>query len=103
MDSSRPLSQLSAPPGPEARPMSVAQHRGKGQIVFEEEGPSMKKLMSTLTLTGLALVLTATPIVQKFLHSPALGSAFAAEDQQGQSGPNEPDGDNNDCDGECEF
>ena len=48
----------------------------------------MKKLTLTFMLTGLALVLTATPVLQKVLPNAALRIA-AAQDV------NEPDGDNN--------
>lgn len=48
----------------------------------------MKKLMSTLMLVGLVSVLSATPILQKFLPGMALGNAVAA-------GTNEGNGDNN--------
>ena len=46
----------------------------------------MKKLMSILVLTGFAMLLTATPMLQTFLSSAAVGIAAAQ---------NEPDGDNN--------
>ena len=45
----------------------------------------MKKFVSTLILAGLVMVLTATPIAQRFLHSTGLGVAYAGDnDDQGE-------------------
>ena len=41
----------------------------------------MKKFVSTLILAGLVMVLTATPIAQRFLHSTGLGVAYAQDNQ----------------------
>ena len=59
----------------------------------------MKELTLTLMLAALAMVLTATPILQTALPSAALGIAAAQNEPDGdnnQEGDDEPDGDNND-------
>jgi hypothetical protein len=59
----------------------------------------MKKLTSILMLTGLAMVLTATPLLQTALPSAALGIAAAQNEPNGdnnQEGTDEADGQNND-------
>ena len=61
----------------------------------------MQKLTLTLMLTGLALVLTATPVLKAFLPMVALQSAAAQNEPDGDNnngGTDEGDGDNNDVD-----